>query len=491
MRLSRTLRLFVCMLLLAPLGGRGDDLADKLPDCPPGTASLDPWRTDWLTGYPRLNAKRKDCVKEWTVIVFLAMDNDLNWFGEDDLGELAWGKTQDKDHRIDVVVEADFRERAGKRYVFEASPERNGPGAAVVRDFHAEASGERNTGDPRTLEAFLEWAMENFPARRYALIVGGHGDGWAATLPKPSELGGANARDPGRIGNGIALDETTGDPALPKDWLTVSDLRRVLTRVANRHRGGKPLELYAADACFMQQAEVAFELRNQAKFIYGSVPVMAYQGLPYAALLKNFVDGKYPSERALALDLPQLMVDSYKDENPRVYASTVETEKLAQEFAPALFALGRAGSAWLASSEDRLMDAFRVTSPIANAITHQNSVVELRDLLLEWRKAFASMPGAAAERETLRANVLASLAGVEVALKNSVVASAAGERYAGERERIGGLSIWMPRGLPAYRSFQEHLRYSSLHRFGCDCAEDPLRPNDWGLFLRSAFTLPK
>src|SRR3990167_10502646 len=95
--------------------------------------------------------------------------------------------------------------------------------------------------------------------------------------------------------------------------------------------GGEPFDIYAADACFMQQAEVAFELRKQARFLYGSIPVMAYKGLPYVELIRNFVDGKYPEARELALDLPRLMVDSYRDKNDKVYASTVESEPLETE----------------------------------------------------------------------------------------------------------------------------------------------------------------
>ena len=46
--------------------------------------------------------------------------------------------------------------------------------------------GELNMGDPQTLSDFVIWAMRNFPAARYALVLSDHGSGWRARAAAPS-----------------------------------------------------------------------------------------------------------------------------------------------------------------------------------------------------------------------------------------------------------------------------------------------------------------
>ena len=441
----------------------------RLPPCPVGQPSIDPYQLDWLN-QPMLHARRRECAKEWTVIAFLAMNNDLNDFGEDDLGELAWGKALDREHRVDVLVEAAFRDRPGKRYVFEANLDSGRPSDVVVKDFRGI---EHNTGDPKTLENYLEWAVEEFPARNYMIVIGGHGDGWAATVPKPAAAPNASS---GRLGNGLARDDTFND------WLTIPDLKHVLTRVSNTYLGGSVFDVFAADACFMQQAEVAFELRNHANFIYGSIPVMAYQGLPYTELIRGFVEGKYDSPRTLAIDLPKLMLASYKDKNDRVYASTIDATVLREEFADSLLELGRAGSAWFEASADKIMDSFQMTSIISDTIQHQNSVVEFRDLLGKWEASLAA-------EEPRTAPLKTAIQKMRTTLERTMISHAYGDRYLPLRDRILGLSIWFPSSMASFRNFEEELSSSRLHSIDCKCSFGHLEPNAWGLFLRNIFTL--
>jgi len=51
-----------------------------------------------------------------------------------------------------------------------------------------ESVGEVDMGDPQTLIDFVTWAVQKYPAQKYALILSDHGGGW--TGGDPSQAGG-------------------------------------------------------------------------------------------------------------------------------------------------------------------------------------------------------------------------------------------------------------------------------------------------------------
>ena len=74
-------------------------------------------------------------------------------------------------------------------------------GSQVVEDL-----GEVNMADGQTLVDFVKWAMENYPADKYALILSDHGMGWP---------GGWSDPDPGGSGDrSIPFSRCAGQPAL-------------------------------------------------------------------------------------------------------------------------------------------------------------------------------------------------------------------------------------------------------------------------------------
>lgn len=116
-------------------------------------------------------------MKAWTVLIYMAADNNLDLFAVKDLHELEhMGSTDD----VDVVVQID-------RY----GDGRTGPASRgrVVKDENWEKLdirfvsvldeiGETNTGDPQVLRSFIEWGATTFPAERYMLVLWNHGSGW-------------------------------------------------------------------------------------------------------------------------------------------------------------------------------------------------------------------------------------------------------------------------------------------------------------------------
>jgi len=101
--------------------------------------------------------------------------------------------------------------------------------------------GELNMGDPQTLIDFSNWAIQNYPARKYFLILWDHGSGW----------------------DGVCYDGTSND-----DYLDINELGVSFKEITNN--GVNKLEVIGFDACVMQMLEVSYELRNYGNFMLAS-----------------------------------------------------------------------------------------------------------------------------------------------------------------------------------------------------------------------------
>lgn len=118
-----------------------------------------------------------------------------------------------------------------------------------------------NTSSPATLYGFIQWGMTNFPARHYMVILSGHGAGFFGAL----------------------TDYTHGCPYI----MSIPGLVGALC-LAARH-SGKKIDLLALDTCYMNMAEVLYELSVTRAASHLLVPVSAapLTGFPYDILLNT------------------------------------------------------------------------------------------------------------------------------------------------------------------------------------------------------------
>ncbi len=105
--------------------------------------------------------------------------------------------------------------------------------------------GTVDMGDYKQLAEFGKWVKANYPARKYMLVVWNHGDGW-----KNKAFGQP-------VLKGISYDDETGN------GISTVNLAKAVAEM-----GG--VDIYASDACLMQMAEVAYELKDAAKLTVGS-----------------------------------------------------------------------------------------------------------------------------------------------------------------------------------------------------------------------------
>lgn len=216
--------------------------------------------------------------KEWTFMLFMAADNNLEGATAIDINELEkYGSTDDVnfvaqiDRNGNYAHDSELKWTGAKRfYIIKDKSTKKMTSPAV------QSLGDVDMAAPETLLNFVKWAVKNYPAKKYALILWNHGTGWKEISPDMLEA------DVGEIGlpsgapainYNISYDDTS------KTSMNIPTLGKTLAKVVNIT--GKPLEIMGFDACLMQMAEVAWTTRKYSKCQLGSPDLEPERGWPY------------------------------------------------------------------------------------------------------------------------------------------------------------------------------------------------------------------
>ena len=225
-------------------------------------------------------------VRDWTYMVYLDGDNNLETAAVDDFLEMSSvGSTSQ------VAVLAQMDRIAGydttcdnwtdtRRFYITAG--------MTPAEANGTSIGEVNMGDPNTLVGFVQWAMANYPASHYALILWDHGSGWRSRA----------LDDP--VTQGIAYDDTSGG-----DGIDMQELRSALSTLTGG--GANPFDLIGMDACLMALIEVDDQLRPYADVRVTSQEVEPNDGAPQDAILAELVGNPTMTAEALGT----VYVDEY------------------------------------------------------------------------------------------------------------------------------------------------------------------------------------
>lgn len=396
---------------------------------------------------------------QWTFMVYLAGDNNLSVAGEKDLGEMrSVGSTAD----VNVVAEFD---RAGdtretRRYRIE----RDGVNERIV------SLGETDCGDPTVLLNFIHWAVNEYPAERYALVLWNHGSGW-----EPSEMDRV-ARSVRAVDyNGRELAERSSSPlrrvlfrstlervfSLPTasdraicsddgsghslDTVELGDVLRKATETL-----GQPFDLLGMDACLMSNLEVAYQVRPYVRYVVGSEEVEPNDGWPYHLVLRRLVEEPSLTTSTLAAHIVDAYIASYAECNYKspVTQSAVDTSRVED----------------LAASLDNLTDALIVHMPDAameiwqaqrrSARFYHNTLWDIAHFC----EAIERISSDEAVRRTAQA--------VRATLEPAPGAFIIAEGHRGEKmARCGGMSIYLQPPLSSVSRFYGDLGYARDHRW--------------------------
>jgi len=250
----------------------GDEIRNLLCD---SAVDLGGTGYDNIYGYGRADALNAiediETDANWTFMVYLDGDNDLEAAAILDMNEMeSVGSTSN----VNIVVQFDRIPgedssngdwTGTRRYYVTQDSDPDNITSTLVSDL-----GEVNMADPDVLSGFTEWAITNYPAENYALILWNHGSGWK----RPGD-----AHDPLRC---IIYDDTSNG-----DDLSMQELKGALADIETAT--GETIDLLGFDACLMQMVEVSYQVADYSDVMVGSEELEPNEGWPYHLILANLV----------------------------------------------------------------------------------------------------------------------------------------------------------------------------------------------------------
>lgn len=244
---------------------------------------------------------------KWTLLVYLAGDNNLDGAGVSDLNEM---KQVGSNSNLNILAQFD---RAGASYATTRYRLRHGTSMASDAVM---SLGETNMGDPAVLYSFLKWGITNYPAEHYLMVLWNHGNGWDDTniyraaraiglnvTRRDAVLQKAKGKARGQVpsnqmravsdrfgrslfaptvhaamkARGIAYDDQA------KDFLDNIEVKAVFKAIKTML--GRKVDVLGMDACLMNMVEVAYQVRDSVAFVAGSEETEPGAGWPYNTIL--------------------------------------------------------------------------------------------------------------------------------------------------------------------------------------------------------------
>lgn len=269
----------------------------------------------YKSGTKKTGKSQKNKKKKWTIIIYIAADNDLRSFAARNIKQMASIGSNDL---VNIIVHIDIRitsnNKITRRYFVEKDK-------VVHINANDSLSQQMDSGDPKTLISCIKWAMADYPAEDVALVFWDHGTGildpQRGRVVNPLELFTFNPdinkleldRSIGFIDlvsntpqqqRGICWDDSTGN------YLTNQKLDAALTEARSKYMNNNKLSLLCFDACLMSMVEVGSMIKKHAHITVGSEEVVLGPGWDYNKVLAPFATTSMSKE-----SLAKHIVDMY------------------------------------------------------------------------------------------------------------------------------------------------------------------------------------
>lgn len=218
----------------------------------------------------------------WTILIYMAADNDLEEFAWWDLDEI---KEVGSNQYVNILIVFDGTENEDSRYYY----------ATAGNLQQEELPGELNMGAAQTIKDGAKWAFNTYPADRYGLIFWNHGSGWHK-----------DAHVTKHAHKYICEDYGSGD-----DWLDNEELDEALGWIRANTVADK-IDLLGFDACLMQMIEIAYYVKDDADYLVASQETEGGQGWAYDLFLDDVAADADITPQELGAEIVDTFV-SYPD----------------------------------------------------------------------------------------------------------------------------------------------------------------------------------
>ena len=245
--------------------------------------------------------------KKWTVMVYMCGDNDLESALIKDLNEMEKVGSSEQVNIVAQLSRSPFYDTSNgnwvgvRRYFVTKDPYEDPspevPPNNIIRSQMIADLGWVNMGDKRSLVDFVRWAVQNYPAQRYFLILSDHGSG---VRPFRTKV----------IKRAIIFSDSFND------YLSNTELKEAFSEIRNEVLDGKPIEVLGYDASEMSMIENAYQVRHAAKYLIASQLSEPNDGYPYDRFLATLVSNPdMPTEEFLCRFVRHYM-ESYEPGRP-------------------------------------------------------------------------------------------------------------------------------------------------------------------------------
>ncbi|MBY0353031.1 hypothetical protein K2W90_01545 [Candidatus Babeliales bacterium] len=229
---------------------------------------------------------------EWTVLTYIQGDNDLDPFADFNIRDMQKvGSTA----AVNIVVQWD-QPNNNKTWRYKVNKGSRTDVGTLNLEMGVNAKNE--------LVNAIQWIKNNYPAKKYALILWDHGNGVLdrtlnKTLQTNSWLGLPGCKNLFQD-RGILYDYTQGT------FLDNSDLLYVLQQAKNIL--GQNIDILGTDACYMGMLELGYQAKDYVNYFVASEETIPGEGWPYSGFLDPLI--KTPTQSALTLS--KNIVSAYK-----------------------------------------------------------------------------------------------------------------------------------------------------------------------------------
>lgn len=363
------------------------------------------------------NAATKE-VKEWTFLTFMnGHDSVLTAETDANLNLMKRvGSTED----INIVAQVASVSRPNTERVYVEKGN-----VKVIETL----SGRVDMGDYQELNNFIDWAIENYPAKKYFINVWNHGMGWheLQKLRTRSNAGNIQIQD-------VSIDSYTGN------LITTEQMGQVMKRFAQIT--GNRVELYGNDACVMAMIEIAAEFSDSVSYYASSQENEPAAGWPYDKFLARWAQKPHMNGAEVGKILAEEYLKAYPDEFSNPMGTTFSVIDVS-ELEGLMDALSNLRNELVGLGSEKQASLFALASSTHN-FDGGNDYKDLMDFVLKLEK-----------HGSLNINK-SILSDVKSAYSHVVLKNVTNEAEEGAH----GLSVW----LPTYgQYYDQHItRYKNL-----------------------------
>jgi len=247
---------------------------------------------DHDTSTPSLPWQFKTCAKpevnDWTLIIYLDGDNNLEYYANLELQEILL-VDYGEDCTVIALIDGKGPDNSQVHIINEGHHYELPPSTLNIN-----YDNEVNMGSSTTLQEVVEFAFAEYPAKQYLLELWNHGYGW----------------------RGICRDE------YDNDRLTLSEIRDVVAEACGNYH--EKIDVLVYTACTMAELECVYGLGSYVDYFVGSQETILATGMPHEEIFGNIGH----NSELNAIEVCHVIVDAYSSYYRNTHDATIAVWQL-------------------------------------------------------------------------------------------------------------------------------------------------------------------